>query len=195
MGSGAEAAEEAVDCLVAAGREDRHVQGSPVSALRCRGLPQRAAHDRQVDRRSRSLQGARRNWRAALSGHRDRSGRSTAEARCRLQPCRASLAAATACRRRNSRRPWSRASSTNWTRPPPKNHFTIGIDDDVTHTSLSYDPTFSTEDPEDRARTLLRTRFRRHRGRQQELHQDHRQRRRPTTRRATSSTTRRSPAR
>ena len=29
----------------------------------------------------------------------------------------------------------------------PKNHFTIGIDDDVTHTSLSYDPDFSTEDP------------------------------------------------
>jgi pyruvate-ferredoxin/flavodoxin oxidoreductase len=29
----------------------------------------------------------------------------------------------------------------------PKNHFTIGIDDDVTHTSLTYDPNFSTEDP------------------------------------------------
>jgi pyruvate-ferredoxin/flavodoxin oxidoreductase len=28
----------------------------------------------------------------------------------------------------------------------PKNHFTIGINDDVSHTSLSYDPTFSTED-------------------------------------------------
>ena len=27
----------------------------------------------------------------------------------------------------------------------PKNHFTIGINDDVSHTSLSYDPTFSTE--------------------------------------------------
>ncbi|PSN17481.1 pyruvate:ferredoxin (flavodoxin) oxidoreductase, partial [filamentous cyanobacterium CCP5] len=27
----------------------------------------------------------------------------------------------------------------------PKNHFTIGIDDDVTHTSLAYDPTFSIE--------------------------------------------------
>ncbi|BAW96647.1 pyruvate:ferredoxin (flavodoxin) oxidoreductase [[Synechococcus] sp. NIES-970] len=27
----------------------------------------------------------------------------------------------------------------------PKNHFTIGIDDDVTHTSLAYDPEFSTE--------------------------------------------------
>jgi pyruvate-ferredoxin/flavodoxin oxidoreductase len=32
-------------------------------------------------------------------------------------------------------------------RPYPKNHFTIGIDDDVTHTSLDYDPEFSTEDP------------------------------------------------
>ena len=29
----------------------------------------------------------------------------------------------------------------------PKNHFTIGIDDDVSNSSLSYDPTFSTEDP------------------------------------------------
>ncbi len=29
----------------------------------------------------------------------------------------------------------------------PKNHFTIGIDDDVSHTSLTYDPNFSTEDP------------------------------------------------
>ncbi len=30
----------------------------------------------------------------------------------------------------------------------PKNHFTIGINDDVTHTSLSYDPTFSIDDPQ-----------------------------------------------
>jgi pyruvate-ferredoxin/flavodoxin oxidoreductase len=29
----------------------------------------------------------------------------------------------------------------------PKNRFTIGIQDDVTHTSLEYDPEFSTEDP------------------------------------------------
>ena len=32
-------------------------------------------------------------------------------------------------------------------KPQPKNHFTIGINDDVTHTSLAYDPEFSTEDP------------------------------------------------
>ncbi len=30
-------------------------------------------------------------------------------------------------------------------KPAPKNHFTIGIIDDVTHTSLSYEPEFSTE--------------------------------------------------
>jgi len=32
-------------------------------------------------------------------------------------------------------------------KPQPQSHFTIGIRDDVTHTSLSYDAEFSTEDP------------------------------------------------
>jgi pyruvate-ferredoxin/flavodoxin oxidoreductase len=32
-------------------------------------------------------------------------------------------------------------------KPAPKNRFTVGIDDDVSHSSLSYDPEFSTEDP------------------------------------------------
>jgi pyruvate-ferredoxin/flavodoxin oxidoreductase len=30
----------------------------------------------------------------------------------------------------------------------PRNHFTVGIHDDVTHTSLDFDPAFTTEDPE-----------------------------------------------
>src|SRR6516165_8164834 len=33
-------------------------------------------------------------------------------------------------------------------RPEPKNGFTIGIEDDVSHTSLAYDPSFSIESPE-----------------------------------------------
>ncbi len=33
-------------------------------------------------------------------------------------------------------------------KPEPKNHFTLGIDDDVSHTSLAYDPAFSIEAPE-----------------------------------------------
>ncbi len=36
----------------------------------------------------------------------------------------------------------------------PKNHFTVGINDDLTHTSLAYDPTFSTE-PENVFRALF----------------------------------------
>jgi len=36
----------------------------------------------------------------------------------------------------------------------PKNHFTIGINDDVTNTSLSYDPDFSIE-PADRTRAVF----------------------------------------
>jgi pyruvate-ferredoxin/flavodoxin oxidoreductase len=32
-------------------------------------------------------------------------------------------------------------------REQPRAHFTVGIQDDVTHTSLDYDPSFSTEDP------------------------------------------------
>jgi len=34
------------------------------------------------------------------------------------------------------------------TRPRPRNHFTVGIKDDVSHTSLEYDPAFVTEGPD-----------------------------------------------
>lgn len=40
------------------------------------------------------------------------------------------------------------------TRPKPKNHFTIGIHDDVTHTSLDYDSTFNIES-DDATRALF----------------------------------------
>ncbi len=33
-------------------------------------------------------------------------------------------------------------------KPEPKNHFTVGINDDVTHTSLDFDPTFNIESPQ-----------------------------------------------
>ena len=36
----------------------------------------------------------------------------------------------------------------------PKNHFTVGIEDDVTHTSIDYDPSFSTE-PDDVVRAMF----------------------------------------
>jgi len=39
-------------------------------------------------------------------------------------------------------------------KPEPKNHFTVGINDDVSHTSLSYDPSFSIE-PESTVRCMF----------------------------------------
>jgi pyruvate-ferredoxin/flavodoxin oxidoreductase len=42
----------------------------------------------------------------------------------------------------------------NLAEPEPKNHFTVGIDDDVTFTSLPYDPEFSVE-PDDVIRALF----------------------------------------
>ena len=56
----------------------------------------------------------------------------------------------------------------------PHNHFTVGINDDLNHTSLPFDPKFSTEHPQHGPRALLRTGCGRHRRCQQELHQDHR---------------------
>jgi pyruvate-ferredoxin/flavodoxin oxidoreductase len=41
--------------------------------------------------------------------------------------------------------PMAKAVLDNLKAEEPKNHFTIGIDDDVTHTSLDYDESFSTE--------------------------------------------------
>ncbi len=39
-------------------------------------------------------------------------------------------------------------------KPEPKNHFTLGINDDVSHSSLDYDPSFSTE-PDDVVRAVF----------------------------------------
>ena len=49
------------------------------------------------------------------------------------------------CRRKSSRRQWSRPSSTSLPKTTPKRHFTVGIVDDVTHLSLAWDPSFRTE--------------------------------------------------
>ena len=56
----------------------------------------------------------------------------------------------------------------------PKRHFTVGIVDDVTHTSLPWDPSFRTEAGRRLGVGVLRSRRRRHRRRQQELDQDRR---------------------
>ena len=175
MGSGAEAAHETVES------PDR--RGEKVGVLKVRlfrpfsmehfvaALPDHG----QEHRRARPHQGAGRHRRAAVPGCGHRARRSVQPAEP-IQASRRSSAAATGCRRRNSRRRWSRRVFDELKKPTPKNHFTVGIIDDVTHTSLDFDPAFSTGTAGHGARHVLRPWRRRHGGRQQELHQDHRRR-------------------
>ena len=57
-------------------------------------------------------------------------------------------AAATVCRRKEFTPAMVKAVFDNLAQPSPKNHFTVGIDDDLSHTSLDVDPNFSIE-PDD----------------------------------------------
>ena len=195
MGSGAGAVEEAVEALVARGREGRAGQGPAVPAVRRRGLPRGPAADDPADRGAGPDQGAGRARRAALPGRRHRPGRGAGRARGDGSGCPGSSAAATACPPRSSRRPWPRRSSTSSAEPEPKRHFTVGIVDDVTHLSLQVRPDFTTERRRRHPGRLLRARQRRHGRGEQELGQDHRREHAAATPRATSSTTRRSRAR
>ncbi len=79
--------------------------------------------------------------------------------------------------------------------PAPLRHFTVGIDDDVSHTSLDVRPGVQHRSRRRRPLRLLRARLRRHRRREQELGEDHRRVDAALLAGATSSTTRRSPAR
>ena len=136
MGSGCGVVEETVEKLVAEGQKVGPGQGAALSPLRHRGPAGGAAEVGQEDRRAGPHQGARRQRRAALPGRGHGPGRGAGPSPAAAR----SSAAATACRRRNSRRRWRRRSSPSWPRPQPKRHFTVGINDDVTHLSLDYDP-------------------------------------------------------
>ena len=194
MGSAAETAHETVDWLRARGErvgvlKVRLYRPFSAAALRWRRCRRRRGRSRcSIARRSRARSASRSTWTCV-----------TALARSAAQADRAradrSSAAATACRPRSSRRRWSKACSTSCRRPSPRNHFTVGIVDDVSHSSLEWDRDLDIE-PDDRvAERLLRPGRGRHGRRQQELDQDHRRATRRATPRATSSTTRRSRAR
>ena len=138
MGSGAEVVHETVEAMVAAGEK--------VGVLKVRLYrPFSIEHFVAAHSRHRQVAGG--------AGPLPRSPAPSAS-RCTAtwsprwpKPAyrRTSSADATAWPARNSPPPWSRASSTSCSGTRPKNHFTIGIVDDVTHTSLAYDPDYSTE--------------------------------------------------
>ena len=147
MGSGAEAAQEAVEYLTG--------RGEKVGVLKVRlyrpfsiehfvkALPKTA----KTHGRPRSDQGARRGRRAPVPGRghgpeRGRGGRDGPFAATpRVIGGRYGLSS------KEFTPAMVKAVLDEAGKAKPKNHFTVGIVDDVTHTSLEYDPAFSTEDP------------------------------------------------
>ena len=174
MGSGAEAAQEAVEYLTARGREGGRLEGPPLPALLDRALRAGPAQDGQDHRRARPHQGAGRRGRAAVPGrgHGARRGRGGRRAPFAAIP--RVIGGRYGLSSKEFTPAMVKAVFDELAKAEPKNHFTVGINDDVTHTSLECDPHFSTEIAEDGARPLLRPGRRRHGGRQQELDQDHR---------------------
>ena len=133
MGSGAETAHETVDWLVARGERVGVLKVRLYRPFAVERLRRRAAA-----RPSRAIAVLDRTKEPGAVGEPLYLDVVTAlaEARrtARSRASRASSAAATGCRPRSSRRPWSRPSSTSSRSAAPKNHFTVGIVDDVTHT-------------------------------------------------------------
>ncbi len=138
MGSGAEAAQETVEYLNAQRREGRRAEGPPVPAVLGRALHRRAARDRQEPSpcstapRNRAPPASRSTWTSSPPSAKAMAAgtapfKSMPEGRRRpLRPVLEGIHAGHGQGR--LRRPGASRS--------PKNHFTVGINDDVTHTSL-----------------------------------------------------------
>ncbi len=145
MGSGAEAAEEAVDALNKQGEKIGIVKVRLYRPFDASAFLKTLACDRQVDRGSRPLQGTRRRgeplYQDIVTVLAEQSDLPFA-AKPNVIGGRYGLSS------KEFTPAMVKGIFDELTKPAPKNHFTIGIDDDVTHTSLTYDPAFSTEDPQ-----------------------------------------------
>ena len=171
MGSGGETVRETVAALERARRAGRRRAGAPVPAVPGAGARRGAARDRAPHRRPRPDEGARLDRRAALPRHGRGADRVVRGRRARGD-ADGSSAAATACPRRSSRRAWSPACSTSSRAERPRRRFTIGINDDVSGTSLAYDAVARHRAARDGARDLLRPGLGRDGRREQEHDQD-----------------------
>ena len=193
MGSGAEAVAGDGRGADRARREGRRAQGPAVPAVRRRALRRGAAADGasasrcSTAPRSRARSASRCTWTSS-----PRCAKAGRGAPCRRGHRRALRAVVEGVHAGDGQG----ASSTSWRKPTPKNHFTVGIDDDVTHTQPRLRSRRSRPRTPDTVRArVLRPRRRRH-GRARTRTRSRSSARRPTTTpRATSSTTRRSRAR
>ena len=155
------------------GRKGRSAQGALVPSLRQRRFRRGFAENHACDSGARSHQGARQHRRAAVP--RSCDGAQWSEAAKHYQW--AFFATSGGGRYGLSSKEFTpamvKAVFDELKKETPRSHFTMGINDDVTHSSLEYDPEFSTESAE-RSGNLLWFGFGRHRRREQELDHHHR---------------------
>ena len=147
MGSGGETVQETVAALNARGERVGVVQVRLYRPFPAQALVEALPGERAPHRRPRPDEGARLDRRAALPRHRRRADRVVRRRRAggdaadRRRPLRPVLEGVHA-------RAWSPASSPSWRRERPRRRFTIGINDDVSGTSLDYDAALDIEPPE-----------------------------------------------
>ena len=153
MGSGAEAARETVDFLAAAGERVGVVQVHLYRPFSAAHLLAALPRERPLARGARPHQGAGGDRRAALPrrGRRDRRsarGRRQTAGMPRVIGGRYGLSS------KEFTPAMVKAVLDELAKERPKNHFTVGITDDVGGTSLAYDPAFDIE-PETVTRAMF----------------------------------------
>ena len=142
MGSGALAAEECVEALLARGEKVGVVNVHLFRPFSAQAFVRALAADRARNRRARSHQGAGKRGRAALSGRSSAMQEAGNFAQSpRVIGGRYGLAS------KEFTPAMAAAFSASW-RTQTAQSLRRGHHDDVTHRSLDYDPAFSTEDPE-----------------------------------------------
>ena len=148
MGSGAGAAEETIEYLERAGRKARLAESPAVPALCRRGFPWRHCQRQSSRSQCSTAPKSRRGLGEPL--YQDvvtAFSEAFAAATRRLRTMPRIIGGRYGLSSKEFTPAMVKAVFDELKQPQLKNHFTIGIHDDVTHTSLAYDPDFSTEDP------------------------------------------------
>ena len=130
------------------GPEGGRAQSAAVPAVRRQGLPGRDPHVRQRHRRAGSHQGAGRGGRTAVSGHADGPDGRLGRAGRRDAKMPLVIGGRYGLSSKEFTPAMVKAVLDELNAAKPKNHFTVGIVNDVTHTSLKYDPEFHTDEPD-----------------------------------------------
>ena len=175
MGSGAETAHETVEWLVAKGEKVGRAEGPPLPPVRDRSSS--SPRCRRASSRSRVLDRTKEPgalgeplYLDVLAALREAQGRRPLAVR---DGSDGRSAAATACRRRSSRRRWSRRSSTSWRSRRPR-RTSPSASSTTSRTSRCRSTRSSTSSRTTSSAACSSASARRHGRRQQELDQDHR---------------------